>query len=93
MQKEESAFNMYNLMLNSQDKSQLKSIVAHCLAARLRWIISDIPVGIDEKNMFDSDLYGFRTNVTKMNEWKSKIEQDQYLSYIVNAIKYAAGEK
>ncbi len=93
MQKEESAFHMYNLMLNSQDKSQLKSIVAHCLAARLRWIISDIPVGIDEKNMFDSDLYGFRTNVTKMNEWKSKIEQDQYLSYIVNAIKYAAGEK
>ena len=43
--------------------------------------------------MFDFDLYGFKTDADKKAESKSEIENDPVLSYIVNAIKYAAGEK
>lgn len=42
--------------------------------------------------MFDIDLYGLKTDEQKKAELKAKIEEDQYLKYIVNAIKYAAGE-
>lgn len=42
--------------------------------------------------MFDLDLYRFKTDEGKKTELKSKIENDPFLSYIVNAIKYAAGE-
>lgn len=42
--------------------------------------------------MFDVDLYGLRVDEQKKLEMKSRIEEDQFLSYLVNAIKYAAGE-
>ena len=42
--------------------------------------------------MFDLDLYGFKTKEEAKATLKSEIEVDPYLSYIVNAIKYAAGE-
>lgn len=42
--------------------------------------------------MFDLDLYGFKTDEGKKAVLKSTIESDPFLSYIVNAIKYAAGE-
>ena len=45
-----------------------------------------------QEKMFDLDLYGFKTDEGKKAVLKSKIENDLFLSYIVNAIKYAAGE-
>lgn len=88
----ERAYRIYNLMLNDDGKSSLKSIVAQCLASILRWKISIIPDGITQEKMFDLDLYGFKTEEDKKAALKSAIESDPFLSYIVNAIKYAAGE-
>lgn len=88
----ERAYHIYDLMLNGDGKSSLKAIVAQCLASRLRWKISIIPDGLTQEKMFDLDLYGFKTNEDKKAELKSDIENDPSLSYIVNAIKYAAGE-
>lgn len=42
--------------------------------------------------MFDLDLYRLKIDIQKKSELKSKIERDQFLNYIVKAIKYAAGE-
>lgn len=89
----ETAYNIYGLMLNDDGKSSLKAIVAQCLASILRWKISIIPDGLTQEKMFDFDLYGFKTDADKKAELKSEIENDPVLSYIVNAIKYAAGEK
>lgn len=86
------AYNIYNLMLNGDGKSSLKAIVAQCLASVLRWKTSIIPEGLSQEKMFDLDLYGLKTDEHKKSELKAKIEEDQFLSYIVNAIKYAAGE-
>lgn len=79
-------------MLNGDGKSSLKAIAAQCLASILRWKISVIPGELTQEKMFDLDLYGLKTDEKKKAELKSKIERDQFLSYIVNAIKYAAGE-
>lgn len=88
----ETAYRIYELMLNKDGKSSLKAIVAQCLASILRWKISVIPSELTQEKMFDLDLYGLKTDEQKKSELKSKIERDQFLSYIVNAIKYAAGE-
>lgn len=88
----ETAYKIYDLMLNEDGKSSLKAIVAQCLASILQWKISVIPSGLTQEKMFDLDLYGLKTDEQKKSELKSKIERDQFLSYIVNAIKYAAGE-
>lgn len=86
------AFNIYNLMLNKNGKSSLKAIVAQCLASILRWKISTIPNDITQEKMFDLDLYGLQIDEQKKSVLKSKLEGDDFLHYIVNAIKYAAGE-
>lgn len=86
------AYEIYNLMLDEEGKSSLKAIVAQCLASVLRWKISVIPEGLAQEKMFDLDLYGLKTDEQKKSELKSEIERDQFLSYIVKAIKYAAGE-
>ena len=88
----ERAYNIYDLMLNDDGKSSLKAIVAQCLASLLRWEVSIIPAGLTQEKMFDLDLYGFKTDESKEAALKSAIENDPFLSYIVNAIKYAAGE-
>ena len=88
----ERAYHIYDLMLNGDGKSSLKAIVAQCLASLLRWEVSIIPAGLTQEKMFDLDLYGFKTNEGKKATLKSEIENDPFLSYIVNAIKYAAGE-
>lgn len=88
----EIAYKMYGLMLNEEGKSGLKAIVAQCLASILRWKVSLIPDEFTQEKMFDIDLYGLKTDAQKKAELKAKIEEDQYLKYIVNAIKYAAGE-
>lgn len=88
----ETAYNIYNLMLNENGKSRLKAIVAQCLASVLRWKMSVIPMGLAQEKMFDLDLYGLKTDVQKKVALKAEIESDQFLSYIVKAIKHAAGE-
>ena len=88
----EKAYNIYKLMLNEDGKSSLKAIVAQCLASVLRWKTSVIPNGFTQEKMFDLDLYGFKTDAEKKAALKAEIESDQFLGYIVNAIKYAAGE-
>ena len=92
MSQAETAYKIYGLMLNGDGKSSLKAIVAQCLASILRWKISVIPSKLTQEKMFDLDLYALKTDEQKKSELKSKIERDQFLSYIVNAIKYAAGE-
>ena len=88
----ESAYHIYDLMLNDAGKSCLKAIVAQCLASILRWKTSIIPDGVTQEKMFDLDLYGFKIDENKKTVLKSEIESDAFLSYIVNAIKYSAGE-
>lgn len=88
----EIAFNIYNLMLNEDGKSNLKAIVAQCLASVLRWEISVTPSELTQEKMFDLDLYSLKTDELEKSALKSKIEKDKFLSYIVKAIKYAAGE-
>ena len=75
----------------------MKAIVAQCLASVLRWNISEIseefePEKIGQEKMFDLELYRLRVDDEKKSKKKSEIEGDQFLSYIVKAIKYAAGE-
>ena len=79
-------------MLAKDGKSGLKAIVAQCFASFLRWKISVIPENLKQEKMFDLDLYRLKIDDKKKFELKSKIEGDQFLSYIVKAIKYAAGE-
>lgn len=87
-----TAYEIYSLMLDEGGKSSLKAIVAQCLASVLRWKISVIPDGVTQEKMFDLDLYRLKTDAQKKTELKSEIERDRFLSYIVQAIKYAAGE-
>lgn len=89
---EEIAYMIYELMIDRDGKSSLKAIVAQCLASILRWEISVIPSGLKQEKMFDLDLYSLKTDEQKKLELRSRIEGDEFLSYIVNAIKYAAGE-
>ena len=79
-------------MLNGDGKSSLKAIVSQCLASILRWKISVIPSELSQEKMFDLDLYSLKRDEKKRLELKTEIESDEFLSYIVNAIKYVAGE-
>ena len=78
--------------VNEDGKSSLKAIIAQCLASILRWEISVIPSELTQEKMFDLDLYSLKTDEQKKSELKSSMMEDQFLRYIVNAIKYAAGE-
>lgn len=88
----ESAYQIYNLMLDGNDKSSLKAIVSQCLASLLRWNISIMLENVTKKEMFDLELYTYRIDDEKKAELKAKIEADPYIGYLVKAIKYAAGE-
>lgn len=83
----ECAFKVYGEMLNDNGKSGLKAIVAQCFANSLKWSISDV-ANVTMENMFDLDLYRFKIDDTKKKDLKEKIESDEYLKYIVDAIKY-----
>lgn len=89
---EEKALEIYKLMLDTNGTSKLKSIVSQCLSAILRWNIIEENNGVNQEYMFDLDLYSLKIDRNKKEELKNKIENDYYLEYIVNAIKYAAGE-
>lgn len=88
----EKAYNMYGTMLGNNGRSSLKSIVAQCFSSMLKWDISIIPEDITKEKMFDLDLYGYKIDEEKRIHMKQQIENDQYLKYIVDAIKYATGE-
>lgn len=92
LSEKERAYKIYHLMLDENDKSGLKAIVAQSLSSILKWDISVIPDDVKEEQMFDLDLYSMKRDEEKQLELKTKIESDKFLSYIVNAIKYAAGE-
>ena len=86
---EECAFNTYRLMLNDSGSSDLKAIVAQCLATVLQWEIYDNNDNINQENMFDHELYRMTINSEKRKKMENAIEQDKYLRYIVDAIRYA----
>lgn len=89
--KNQQAYQMYRLMLDDKDSSGLKAITAQCLAAFLRLSYSTPPDGFTtEDDMFDLDLFQWELKEKEKAELKQKIEQDDYLSYLVCAIKYAA---
>lgn len=95
LDKDERAFEMYKLMLNSKDKSGLKAIVSQCLAMLIKWKILEFPKvkeDIKESEMFNFDLYQYKYNQAKKEKLKEQIENDSYLKYIVDAIKHAVGE-
>ncbi len=89
----EKAYKIYDSMLGKDGKSPLKAIAAQCLASILKWSISIIPEGVGKESMFDLDLYRYQTDQDKLSELKQQIENDAYLKYLVDAIKYAAGEE
>lgn len=91
MSREEKAYKIYGLMLDGNGKSNLKAIVAQCLASVLRWNISSASKCLTQDKMFDLDLYSYKIDDQEKSNLKSLIEKDQYLGYIVDAIKYAAG--
>jgi putative ATP-dependent endonuclease of OLD family len=76
-------------MLDRDGKSGLKAIVAQCFASILRWEVSKVPDGVTKEQMFDLDIYQFKVDEAKKVQLKERIEADQYLKYIVDAIKYA----
>ena len=89
----EKAYRMYGTMLGKNGHSSLKAIVAQCLSSMLKWNISDIPVNVTKEKMFDLDLYCYKIDEEKRIHLKQQIENDQYLKYMVDAIKYATGEQ
>ena len=92
MSREERAFKIYQVMLDNNDKSGLKAIVAQSLASLLKWDISSIPDGISKEQMFDLDLYQCLVDEKKREALKEEIINDKYIEYLVKAIRYAVGK-
>lgn len=92
LSEEERAYKIFDLMLKDSGKSGLKAIVAQCLASILKWNIADIPDGVHKEQMFDLDLYQWDVNTSEKQKLKEAIENDEYLKFIVEAIKYAVGK-
>ena len=92
MSREECAYKIYQVMLDNNDKSGLKAIVAQSLASLLKWDISSIPDGISKEQMFDLDLYQCLVDEKKREALKEEIMNDKYIEYLVKAIRYAVGE-
>ena len=88
---DEKATCMYSLMLDNDDKSGLKAIVAQCMASILRWECLEDPQDDKKENLFDIDLFQFKVSNEKISTLKEKIEEDESLRYIVSAIKHAVG--
>ena len=92
----------HDTMLNkgnpeSKTKATSKAIVAQCLASNLRWAITDTAsageggVPLSKDQMFDLDLYQTHIDEGKRVALANEIVKDTYLSYLVLAIKHAAG--
>lgn len=85
----ERAYNIFHLMLDGSGKSGLKSIVAQCFASMLR--METITEQFEPAYMFDLELYQHTVDEMKRTALKTKIENDPYLKYLVDAIKHAVG--
>lgn len=85
----EKAYKIYKLMLDDSGKSNLKAIVAQCLAALIKINISILPEGITELDMFDLDLYQYKIDESKKQKFKNGVMTDPYLKYLIEAIKYS----
>ena len=57
---DERAYKIFGLMLDENNKSGLKAIVAQCLASMLKWEYVEKPEELTQDNMFDLDLYQYR---------------------------------
>lgn len=75
---------------NLLERKVSKAIVAQCMANNLRRDILNSP-SMPQEKMFDIDLYQSSVDSNKRNILKNKIQEDESLSYIVMAIKHAAG--
>lgn len=91
LSKEEKAYKIYTLMLDTNGKSGLKAIVAQCLSSILKWKMADKPNSMTQEQMFDLELYQCKVNEVEKEKLKKAIEGDTYLKYIVDAIKYVVG--
>lgn len=101
----EIAYEIYNdTLLNKatpsvSTKATSKAIVAQCLASNLRWNIVDINasgeggVSLTKDKMFDLELYQTKIDEGKKTALKAQIEADPYLSYLIKAIRHAAGKE
>ena len=87
---EERAYQIYNMMLDAKGNSALKAIVAQC-SSMMRFHSSDIPTGHGREYMFDLDMLQTKPNDEKKRELKRKLEDDPYIRYLINAIRYACG--
>lgn len=92
----------HDTMLNKGDpalktKATSKAIVAQCLASNLRWAITEIASAgeggtpLPKERMFDLDLFQTHIDEAKRVTLAEEIEKDPYLSYLILAIKHAAG--
>lgn len=98
-----TAYQIYHdTMLNKGDpalktKATSKAIVAQCLASNLRWAITEIASAgeggtpLPKERMFDLDLFQTHIDEAKRVTLAEEIEKDPYLSYLILAIKHAAG--
>jgi len=75
---------------NLLERKVSKAIVAQCMANNLRWGILKNP-SMSQEKMFDIDIYQSSVDDSKKDSLKRMIEEDESLSYIVMAIKHAAG--
>lgn len=93
------AYKIYHdIMLNKEQKESgtkttSKAIVAQCFASNLRWAIvkTDVNPSLTEDKKFDLNLYQLNVNEKQRETLKGKIEKDQDLLYLVNAIRHATG--
>ena len=91
LSEKEQAFQMYELMLNSDGSSSFKAITAQCLAALLRLSYTTLPDGFTvEDDMFDLDLFQWELNEEEKAKLKQKIEQDDYWGYLIRAVKHVS---
>lgn len=88
---DERAYKIFGLMLDENNKSGLKAIVAQCLASILRWEYVEKPEELTQDNMFDLDLYQCRILEAERTKLQESIENDPYINYLVKAIRYAVG--
>lgn len=88
---EVKAYKIFKLMLNSDGSSGLKSIVAQVLSCILKWNCITLSDDVSKEKMFDLELYQYKNDSAKITALKEKIENDEYLKYIVDGIKYATG--
>lgn len=86
LSKEEKTYKIYTLMLDNNDKSGLKAIVAQCLSSILKGKIADKPNSMTQEQMFDLDLYQCKVDEVEKQKIKKAIDGDTYLKYIVDAV-------